>query len=53
VKEKEYAKDVWQGYLNHLKAELGRSLSENEVKLAMQSYIHGVKVDVVLEEIKK
>jgi hypothetical protein len=49
VKEKEYAIDCWVGYLNFLKVELGRSLSEKEIKICMQKYIHGVKAEKCLE----
>lgn len=52
MKEKEYAIDSWVGYLNFLKASLGRVLTEKEVKVVMQKYIHGVKADRCLEELK-
>lgn len=52
MKEKEYGRDCWVGYLNFLKNELGRSLSEKEIKIAMQRYIKGVKVETYLEELK-
>lgn len=40
------------GYVKFIQQELGRKLTEKEMKFAMQRYITGVKVQTTLEELK-
>ena len=54
IKEYTYDKQhSWQGYINYVKEQLNRPLTEKEYAKLMQKYIRMVDVDSVVEEMKK